>query len=73
MKKVRWGRGEDRAELKCISPENNEDYCNNHPCENEGTELMCYTYVLSDENEVIQPKLNVSCPEDFVCYREGKS
>ena len=33
---------------------------------------MCYSYVLSDENEVIQPKFLVSCPKDFVCYREGK-
>ena len=72
IKQVKWGRGKDTAELKCISPENSEDHCKNHPCKNDGTELQCYTYVLSHENEVIKPKFNVSCPEDFVCYREGK-
>ena len=35
-------------------------------------ELKCYTYSLSSENEVVQPQYLVSCPEDFVCYREGK-
>ena len=36
-------------------------------------ELKCYTYVLSVDNEVKKSKFLVSCPEDFVCYREGKS
>ena len=36
-------------------------------------ELKCYSYVLKANNEVEQTKFLLSCPEDFVCYREGKS
>ena len=34
-----WGSGDVAAELKCISHENNEDYCYKKPCRNDGT---CY-------------------------------
>ena len=134
VQNIKWGlsgnqNAKSYAELRCISLENNKNYCQTNPCTNNSTcyngitsyycdcncgwkgrtcnisklipgyekhmwlvppkkndcifffsgeetksdcELKCYTYILSGENEVSQPPYLVSCPEDFVCYREGK-
>ena len=41
VKPVKWEglTAKDTAELKCISLEDNDDFCNDNPCKNDGT---CY-------------------------------
>ena len=41
VKQVKWGSGENSAKLKCISLDDNEDYCNDTPCKNDGNGI-CY-------------------------------
>ena len=41
IKQVKWGNTVDTSELTCTSLDNNENYCNNNPCNNDGT-IRCY-------------------------------
>ena len=41
VKQVKWGSRENSAKLKCISLDDNEDYCNDTPCKNDGNGI-CY-------------------------------
>ena len=39
IKQVKWGNTVNTSKLTCTSRQHNENYCNNTPCENNGT---CY-------------------------------